>query len=206
MKRIDITKAMAAKSDQLNADDLLSGPRVIRIRDVQVKTGEQPVSIFFDGDDDKPWKPSKTALRCLAAVWGDDGQKWIGLHCTIYNDETVKWAGVEVGGIRVSHMEGLSQPRRLMLTYTRGKKREHTIQPLEVESPVAKWKTRLFAVANGESSVTVKQAWAKVPADVKKELGEGIYDQLVALEQAAQEHAQSDDAQLDELNNILAAE
>ena len=202
---VNIRKAMAAKSDQLNADDLISGPRTIRVRGVK-EGSDGKIHVSFDGDDNKPWKPSKTALRCLAAVWGDDGEKWVGLHCTIYNDETVKWAGEEVGGIRVSHLEGLSQPRKLMLAYARGKKKEHILQPLSVGGPAAKWKERLFAVAEGGGDVSVEDAWAKVPAKVKKDLGEGIYDQLIALEKAAQEHAESFDVQLDDLNNAIAAE
>ena len=68
MTTIDITKAIAPKSDQLNADDLLAGPRTIRIRDVKVSQGEQPVSVFFDNDEGRPWKPGKTAMRCLAEL------------------------------------------------------------------------------------------------------------------------------------------
>lgn len=129
---MDVTKAMAPKSDQMNADDLISGPKTIRIRDVSVKSGvEQPVWVYYDGDDNKPWKPSKTSLRCLAAIWGADSSKWIGLHCTLYNDPEVTWGGMKVGGIRVSHMEGLTSPRTLMLTKTRGKKGATVIKPLE---------------------------------------------------------------------------
>lgn len=130
----DVSKAIQAKSDQLNADDLISGPITIRIRDVDVKsTTEQPVSVFYDGDDGKPWKPCKTATRCLAAIWGPNATKWTGMHCTIYNDPTVTWAGAAVGGIRVSHMEGIDKPRTLNLAKTRGKKGIVTIQPLSIK-------------------------------------------------------------------------
>lgn len=131
---LDVTKAIQPKSDQLNADSLLTGPRTIRIRDVQVNgESEQPVWILFDGDDGKPWKPCKSALRCLASIWGPNAAQWVGMHCTIYNDPTVTWAGVAVGGIRVSHMQGLDKPRQLQLTKTRGKKGAVTIQPLVMD-------------------------------------------------------------------------
>jgi len=126
----DVTKAIAPKSDQLNADSLITGPMTIRIRDVKVSDGEQPIWVYFDGDDNKPWKPCKTAARCLASIWGPNAAQWVGMHCTIYNDPTVTWAGAAVGGIRVSHMEGLDKPRALQLTKTRGKKGTVTIQPL----------------------------------------------------------------------------
>lgn len=134
MTDLDVTKAIQPKSDQLNADSLIVGPRTIRIRDVQINaTAEQPIWIFFDGDDNKPWKPCKTAARCLASIWGSNAAQWIGMHCTLYNDPTVTWAGAAVGGIRVSHMEGLDKPRQLNLTKTRGKKGIVTIQPLFID-------------------------------------------------------------------------
>ena len=126
----DVTSALAPKSDQLNADDLLQ-PRTIRITAVDVQpTPEQPITIRFDGDNGRPWKPCKTAARCLASIWGTNSAQWIGLSCTIYNDPTVTWAGAAVGGVRVSHMEGIDKPRTLQLTKTRGKKGAVTIQPL----------------------------------------------------------------------------
>lgn len=130
---MDVTKAIEAKSDQLNSADLLE-PRTIKITDVTVKGGEQPISIHFEGDDGKPWKPSKTSARCLALVWGANASQWIGMSCTVYNDPTVTWAGAAVGGIRVSHMEGIDKPVTLMLTKTRGKKGATVIQPLKLEA------------------------------------------------------------------------
>lgn len=132
-----IAKAFEPKSDQQNAENFIGGPRTIKIRDVVVTGGEQPVSIFFEGDDNKPWKPCKTAGRCLVAIWGDDEKKWIGLSCTIYNDPKATWAGVAVGGIRVSHMEGITSPRSLMLSKAKGKREATIIKPLEVASPAS---------------------------------------------------------------------
>lgn len=132
---IDVTKAIEPKSDQQNADSLLSGPRTIRIRDIAYNpTAEsQPLWIYFDGDDGKPWKPCRTAARCLVSIWGQDAKKWLGLHCTIYCDPEVSYGGVKTGGIRVSHMEGLTSPRTLMLTKTRGKKGATVIKPLVID-------------------------------------------------------------------------
>lgn len=131
---MDVTKLIQAKSDQQNAEDYIAGPRTIKIRDVVLNgAAEQKISVFFEGDDNKPWKPCKSAARCLAAIWGADASKWIGLSCTIYCDPTVTWGGAAVGGIRVSHMEGLDRPRPLMLSKARGKKAAVTIHPLKVD-------------------------------------------------------------------------
>ena len=136
-ENLDVTNAIQPKSDQLNADSLLTGPRTIKIRDVKISDSEQPIAIFFDGDSGKPWKPCKTAARCLATIWGSDARKWIGQSCTIFNDHTVTWAGAVCGGIRVSHMDGINAPRKLQLTKTRGVKGGVTILPLSTE-PVEK--------------------------------------------------------------------
>ena len=130
---MDVTKAIEPKSDQKNYDDFLNGPQTFKIKNVEVKnTAEQPVWIHLDGHEGKPWKPSKTSLRCLSAIWGPDASKWSGLSLTLYGDPEVTWGGMKVGGIRVSHMEGLTAPRTLMLTKTRGKKGATVIKPLEV--------------------------------------------------------------------------
>ena len=133
----DVTQAIQAKSDQLNADDLIGGPITVKITSVSVIAGEQPISISYDGDNKRPWKPSKTSARCLAAIWGANANQWVGMHCTLYNDPTVTWAGAAVGGVRVSHMEGIDKPRTLQLAKTRGKKQGVTIQPLHI-TPVEK--------------------------------------------------------------------
>lgn len=202
---IDVTRAMQAKSDQLNAEDLLAGPRIIRIRGVEERDGR--IRVSFDGDNNRPWILSKTAIRVLAACWGENAAKWIGLSCTIYCDETVVYGGKEVGGIRVSHVEGIVSPRTLMLTVMRGKKKEHVIQPLTIErqSKADAWRERLLAVTQNPD-MTVESAWAKVPAALKKELGQALYEQLIEMERAAQEHATSDDAVLGDLNAQIAAE
>lgn len=131
---MDVTKAIEPRSDQQNADDYITGPKTVKIKSVDIKASpEQPVSIHLYGHEGKPWKPSKTALRCLAAVWGPDANAWRDLSLTLYCDPEVTWGGMKVGGIRVSHMEGLTAPRTLMLTKTRGKKGATIIKPLEVQ-------------------------------------------------------------------------
>lgn len=131
---MDVTKAIEPRSDQQNADDYITGPKTVRIKSVDIKaSAEQPVSIHLYGHEGKPWKPSKTALRCLAAIWGPDAGAWKDLSLTLYCDPEVTWGGMKVGGIRVSHMEGLDAPRTLMLTRTRGKKGATVIKPLVVD-------------------------------------------------------------------------
>lgn len=131
----DLTPTIQAKSDQLNADDLVSGPITIKITDVSLGSGDdQPIIIRYEGDNGKPWKPCKTMRRLLVSIWGADGNKYIGQMATLYRDPDVKWAGQPVGGIRVSHMSGIDGQKTLALTETRGKKRPIVVMPLQSPS------------------------------------------------------------------------
>lgn len=106
----DVRGTLEAKSDQLNATDIMGIDLVIRIRAVQVGTGkDQPVAVYFDGDNNRPWKPSKGMRRVLAAGWGWESDNWIGKSVKLHFDASVKYAGKEVGGIRVKAMSDIDQ-------------------------------------------------------------------------------------------------
>jgi len=129
---IDLSKTIEAKSDQLNADDLLGGPRILKITAVKAGAGEQPVSLHYEGDNGKPWKPSKGMRRILVAAWGADGSAYVGRQVEVFCDPAVRWAGKEVGGIRVSRMSDIRNAIVMPLTLTRGNKIPVTTRPLEV--------------------------------------------------------------------------
>lgn len=105
----DVTFALQAKSDQLNGVDIMGAEPVIRIREVKVKQGDQPVSVYFDGDNNRPWKPSKGMLRVLAGAWGRDSSAWVGKYAQLYFEPTVKYAGKQVGGIRIRALSDIDQ-------------------------------------------------------------------------------------------------
>ena len=129
----DLSKACEPKSDQLNADDLISGPITIKITAVKVNESDQPVAINYEGDNGKPWKPCKSSLRTLIAGWKtSDGDKFVGRSVTLCLDPEVTWAGQAVGGIRISHMSDIKSDLRLMITVSRGKKKPCTIKRLNV--------------------------------------------------------------------------
>lgn len=131
----DMSKAIQPKSDQINADDFLSGPRTFRVKSVSITPGtEQPVTIQLE--DSKPWRPCKSMSRLLVAAWGPDAKVYAGRSVTLYCDPKVKWGGMEVGGIRVSHMSHIDTDLVLALTMTKGKKAPTRVKPLKAE-PVA---------------------------------------------------------------------
>jgi len=128
-----MASAIIPKSDQLNADDLIAGPITVKITGVTIKPGEQPVSIFFDGDNGKPYKCCKSMARILVSAWGADSKKYVGRSLTLYRDPTVKWAGLEVGGIRISHMSHIDEAMTMALTATKGSRKPFTVRPLKAD-------------------------------------------------------------------------
>lgn len=140
----DMSRVITPKSDQLNSDDLLTGPKTIKITGVTIKGGQdQPISIHYEGDNGKPYKACKSMCRVMVAAWGADSSKYAGRSMTLYNDPKVRWAGMEVGGIRISHMSHIENTLTMALTVTKGNKKPYVIKPLQVsnkpeEKPIAK--------------------------------------------------------------------
>ena len=129
-----IAKSIIPKSDQLNAEDLRSGPITVTVTDVKQGTAEQPITIIIDGER-QPYKPCKTMRKMLVFCWSDQAANWIGKRMTLYADPDVKWAGVAVGGIRISHLSGIESQVMLMLSETKGKRKPITVKPLPDEVP-----------------------------------------------------------------------
>ncbi|RKT33633.1 hypothetical protein DEU34_2236 [Microbacterium sp. AG1240] len=134
---MDLSETIAPKSDQLNADDLLSGPRTVTIVEVRAGSAEQPVELHLQGLDGRPYKPGKSMRRVLVAAWGGDGNMYAGRSMTLYTDPSVKFGGSEVGGIRISHLTHLSKPLSVNLTVTRGRRAPFVVQPLKIAQEAA---------------------------------------------------------------------
>ena len=127
----DMTSVIIPKSDQINADDLIAGPLTITITEVEIRPGtEQPVTIRYVGDGGKPWRPCKSMSRVMVAAWGPDASKYAGRSVKLYRDPSVKWAGMEVGGIRVSELSDIDKPMVLALTETKKTRKPYTVKPL----------------------------------------------------------------------------
>ena len=127
---VDIRKAIQARSDQLNSDDLLAGSITGAITNVRAGNKEQPVQIDLDCWH-VPYKPCKSMIRVLAACWGDNAKDWHGRSMTLYNDPEVVYGGIKVGGIRISHLSHLESDMTISLTKTRGKKAPFVVRRLD---------------------------------------------------------------------------
>lgn len=127
----DIGWVLVPKSDQLNAEMLNEGPLTIKITEVIAKKNqEQPITIRFEGDAGKPYKPCKTMCKVLANVYSRDANLWIGHSLTLWNDTNVKYGKIQTGGIRISHMSGIDEKRNIPYIETKGRVSIHTVQPL----------------------------------------------------------------------------
>ena len=135
---MDITATLAPKSDQMNADDLIVGPRTITVTKVDVALkSEQPVAIHFDGDNGRPWRPCKSMRRVLAEAWGPDSSHYVGRGITIFREPGAMYGGQQVGGIRLSHLSHIDGPLTVMLTASRGKRLPYKVLPLQAPAAPA---------------------------------------------------------------------
>jgi len=133
MENFDISDTILAKSDQLNADDLISAPRTILITSVTKGNAESPVIIRYEGDSNRPFKPCKTVRRILSLGWGVMANTWAGKSVTLYNEPSVIYAGKAIGGIRIKAMSDIPKRITVLLSTTRGKKSEHIIDILQAQ-------------------------------------------------------------------------
>lgn len=200
---IDMSQFVEAKSDQLNADDLIGAPRTITVTRVTGCEGDQPISIYYQGDNGKPFKPCKTMRRVLLAVWGRNAADYAGRSMTIYRDDSVTFGGLNVGGIRISHMSHIDKEMLIVVMKTKGKKAGIKIQPLRdapQASPTQKpdkaaegVNALLEAIAAGEDvtahKVMKQRDWL---AQNRPELSAKIDTALAAREAIATAETESD--------------
>jgi hypothetical protein len=132
---MDMTPTLEAKSNQLTSDDLIAGPKTIVVTKVTAGSAEQPVAVYYDGDQGKPWYPCKSMRRVLVAAWGADAKGYIGRSMTLFRDPEVSYGGIKVGGIRISHLSDLDSPLSIALTVTRQKRSPYKVQPLAKAKP-----------------------------------------------------------------------
>lgn len=132
-----LAEALAPRSDQLNADDLIAGPRTLKITNARIAKDGRDIKVIinFEGDNGKPWKPCKTMGRAMVMAWAvTDEKQFIGKSVRVYRDPTVRFGDQgEVGGIRISHMSHIDKPVNVKLTVSQGKKGMFTFAPLPTE-------------------------------------------------------------------------
>ena len=177
----NLRDTIVPKSNQLNSEQLLYGPLTITVTSVARGSDDQPITVHYRGENGRPYLPCKSMRKVLIFAWGEDGNQWIGRSMTLFNDLAVKWAGVAVGGIRISHMTHIEREISLQLTATRGKKEPFIIKMLTppADDRVEKFRAALTKKA-GEGLAAIVDAWGKTPDDIKAALGGDFYQTITA--------------------------
>ena len=190
-----ILDSIKAKSDQLNAADLMSGPIDVTIKNVTKGPRDQPWHIHLDGGH-QPYKPCKTCRRLILNQWGNNPADWIGRRLRLFCDPNVMWAGAKAGGIRISHMSDIDRAADIPLPVSRGKSALFHVEPLgasqqQQPSPLlAEIKTAaesvpevvkpslrlMYQVLQGKASLSdAKNLIEAIPAEELNDCGELVY-------------------------------
>jgi hypothetical protein len=174
---MDMSRFIIAKSDQLNADDLLGGPRIITITGVRgTDAADQPVAVSYEGDGGKPYKPCKSMRRVMVHCWGKDAAQYAGRSMELYCDPDVQFGGMKVGGIRISRMSHIDGPKQMALTATRGKKGLYKVQPLTdapqqpAQQDFSETLSQLKALARPGNIAALQDEWQRIGPDARKAL------------------------------------
>ena len=135
---MDMSDSLVAKSDQLNALDLAE-PRTFTIEKVTKGSAEQPFDFHLVELPGRPYRPSLGMRRIIAKGWGAKNIQAVypGRRLTLFCEPTVIWAGVPVGGIRVSHMSDVGDGFTHPLALSKQKRIEWRVDPLpDAPAPV----------------------------------------------------------------------
>jgi len=192
-----LQQALAPKSDQLNADDLIAANKIIVISGVNINLGsEQKIIINYQGDNGKPWKPSKGMGRVLTELLGGDPDKWVGETVELFRNKEIRFGKEKCGGIQIAGMSAVRNVTTLLITTAKGKKSSITIQPIatagnqpqqraqtpapQPEQPNAKreWAVKLKAAVN-YGSLAVDEVWAMVPVELRADMDSFYKEQFI---------------------------
>lgn len=131
---MDITNALAPKSDQLDFADLDgSAPQVFTITEVSENGTEladqQPVNIRL-AEFPRWWRPSKGMLRVLADNWTKETSTWVGRRVELYGDPEVYFGKEKRGGTRISRLSHIANRKTTLVNPRGGRGAYWTVEPL----------------------------------------------------------------------------
>ncbi|TDE03436.1 hypothetical protein [Jiangella asiatica] len=165
----DISETLEPNSDQLDAIELIGGPRTFTITSVSKGNVEQPVQVHL-AEFPRVWRPSKGMRRVLAAGWGVQSSAWVGRRVTLYCDLSVTFGKERTGGTRISHMSDLpdGKPLSVPLLVTRGKSKLFTVEPLT--EPTTPSEPTAEQVAASTDVKALRDAWKVSSPDRRKQI------------------------------------
>ena len=132
---MDLTQSIAPKSDQINADDLISGPVTVTITEVRAGNAEQPVDVILAEYPGRAYRPSKSMRRVMVSAWGAEASTYAGHRLTLVRNPEITFGREKVGGIEIAEMSHINKPLTVALTATRGKRKNFTVGILAAPVP-----------------------------------------------------------------------
>lgn len=152
---MNIEDTLAPNSDQLDAVELLGGPRTFTIASVSKGDVEQPVQVHL-AEFPRPWRPGKSMRRVLAACWGTDASKWVGRRVELFCDPSVRFGADLVGGTRIAKLSHIDKPKSVPLLISRGKSAMYRVDPLAESAPASAPAVSAATLAELEAAFKVK--------------------------------------------------
>lgn len=163
---MDLTASIEARSDQINADDLIGGPATFTIREVVKGKAEQPFDFLLEGTD-KAFRPGVTMRRVVVNAWGAESSAYVGRSLTLYRDPSVRFGNAAVGGIRISHMTDIPKRLEVLLQVKRGKRETYAVDPLSrIDALRAEYKT---ATPDRQAAILAEVEATKTETDTQGE-------------------------------------
>ncbi len=170
-------KDLEAKSDQMNAVDILT-PTIFRIVKVDYFPRQsQCMHLHLHGCEGRPYKPCKGMLRGLAKAWPGEIENWNNHLIELFCEDSVLYAGKEVGGLQVSAVSGVQGDVQFPLTISRTKRVIHTFRALSDDQPVIKE----FIKTHHESNINEAKTGAEIDKIVQTVKNEFGLDSLMEL-------------------------
>lgn len=163
---MDLTKALAPKSDQLDFADLEGlPPQIYTITEVSENGTEladqQPVNIRL-AEFPRWWRPSKGMLRVLADNWGKEVSTWVGRQVELYGDPNVYFGKEKRGGTRISRLSHIDKANTTLVNPRGGKSAYWTVKPLPAAAPPDPTAAQIQALIDEyPSAESERQDWIK---------------------------------------------
>lgn len=153
---MDISESLAPASEQLDAIELLAGPRIFTIESVSRGSLEQPVQVHFVGFP-RPWRPSKGMRRVLAACWGTDASKWAGRRVELFYDPSVTFGRETPGGTRISRLSHIDGPKSIPQLVSQGRSAMFRVEPLADEPAAPNWADLTAAATTRDELAAIRE-------------------------------------------------
>ena len=174
---MDLTRALAPKTDQLDFADLDgTPPQVFTVTSVSENGTEladqQPVNIGL-AEFPRVWRPSKGMLRVLADNWGHDVKEWVGRRVELYGDPNVYFGKEKRGGTRISRLSHIKSDKTTLVNPRGGRGAYFTVKPLP-DAPKPPTEPTADEVEAATDKATLTEMWHRSGPERREQIHERV--------------------------------